>query len=248
MRKFTEQEKWILKKIVEVKVEKNVHSISLEDICVLFLDHEYIKITLNKEPNIYNIEFYFDLNEYNPINELAKEVKKQNEIERKIIDTVFLLTFLKEKGLLFEIKGYNDDFEFEITKYDYDTNSHYIRSCNYDKDLEQYLVNSYVNRQYCIRQEFINFVQNNYKTTEDIRYRKGVWLTWLGIIIAFLIGLTSVIISIKQKNNVEFDKEQLNHFDSCLNKIIDSKEKINLKNTLFDLKIIDKFDTLIRST
>lgn len=245
MRKFTEQEKWILKKIVEINVQKDIHSISLSDICVIFLENEYINIHANKNLNISRLEICFNIEIYNPIREGAKVALKQNEIERKIIDTVFLLIHLKERGLLFEIKGFDVEYEFKITKRDYDTSRHFPKPCNFDKDLEKYLVNLFGNRQYCIRQEFIDFVQNDFKTTEDVRYLRGVRLTWLGIIIAFLIGLTSIIISINQENSVKFDSQQLNHFDSCVNKIIDSKARIYSKDSLSNIITIDKFDTII---
>lgn len=60
MRVFTEQEKWILRKTATIKDEKNMHSISLSDICVVFLENEYISINYNATNKFYCLEFFFD--------------------------------------------------------------------------------------------------------------------------------------------------------------------------------------------
>ena len=103
MRVFTKQERWILKKTASIKVEKNMHSISLGDICSAFLEHEYINVNYHSINKFYSLDFRFNGNNYSLSKDGVAMSEKQKEIEGKIIDTIFLLKYLKENNLLFEI-------------------------------------------------------------------------------------------------------------------------------------------------
>ena len=235
MRTFTKQEWWILKKASELKKNKGMHSISLGDICVAFLDNEYIHIHLYKDLNIYNVELMFNIDNYNPVRGSEQINKKREEIEKKIIDTIFLLKYLKENRLLFEITGASSNEEFDIVRNNYNKERHFRRDSNFDKITEKFIVDLFVNKQYFIRQEFIDFVDNNFKTVDDRRFRKGQFSTWAGIIVAFLIGLGSILLSIhSQKKSTEKDIQQMIHVDSYFNEI---KEEYNRKMGIDSLRL-----------
>ena len=52
------------------------------------------------------------------------------------------------------------------------------------KPLEEQLFSAYH-----VSQDLIDLVHNNFKSEEDIRFRKQQWLTWISIAVALIIGL-----------------------------------------------------------
>lgn len=249
MRTFTKQEKWILRKTAELKKNKEMHSISLGDICVAFLDNEYIHIHLYKPLDSYDIEIMFNGDVYNPIRGGEQIDKKKNEIERKIIDTIFLLKYLKENRLLFEITGNDSNEEFDIVRTNYSKDKHFRKNSSFDKATEKFIVDLFVNKQYFVRQEFIDFVDNNFKTVDDRRFIKGQFSTWTGIIIAFLVGLGSILLNINSERKASTsNKQQIIHVDSCFNEI---KEVYNRKiqnDSLILDSLYNRFNVLIDRT
>lgn len=249
MSTFTKQEKWILKKTAELKRNKGMHSISLGDICVAFLDNEYIHIHLHRELNIYDIEFMLNLDNYNPIKGNEEINKKQEKIEQRIIDSVFLLKYLKENRLLFEISANNSNDEFDVIRSNYNKDRHFRRNSNFDKATDKFIVDLFVNKQYFIRQEFIDFVDKGFKTIENRHFRKGQISTWTGIIIAFLIGLCSILLNIiTEKRTTETSKNQINYVDSCFNELKKIHAKKLTNDNLFLDSIHNKLNVLIDKT
>lgn len=193
MRAFSQQEQWILNKIAEIRRNKDVHPISLVDICAAFLKYEYIHVNLKRNDS-YSIEFNFNRDKY-PAKNQKKITKRKRKIETDILETIFLLEYLKENRLMFEMKRSKDD-DFDIIKRKYSRKNHHPYGCDFDKGTQKFIVDILANKQYFIRQEFLDFVDNGFKTVEDIRFRKMQCATWIGIVIAFLIGLASILLNI----------------------------------------------------
>lgn len=205
MRTFSEQEKWILGKIADLKKKKGLRLISLGLICKTFLEHEHLEIYFNENTKSYRITFKIN-GEYfrNQKGSFAKNAtKKQMEIEEKIIDAIGLLVFLKENRLLIEINGDSTHEEFDIVP----NNSEYIPSSSHSKNhsyfdnaTEKFIVSLLVNKQYIIRQELLDFVDRGFKTEDERHFAISQALTWTGIIVAILIGITSICFSINSAN------------------------------------------------
>lgn len=47
---------------------------------------------------------------------------------------------------------------------------------------------------YHVSQDLIDLVHNDFKSEEDIRFRKQQWLTWISILVALFIGLLGIFI------------------------------------------------------
>ena len=230
MRVFTEQEKWILNRIATLKIQNNLHSISLFDICVIFVEKEYIKVQYSKDVKLYLFEILFNLDNYT-IKEPDKINAKKEDIENKIIDTIFLLKSLKDCNLLYEITDKIDRDEFEIKRRKYDTRRHFPSKSNFDSETRKFVVKNLVKKRYFIRQEFIDFVNRGFKSLEDDRFNKSHIATWTGVSVAFIVGLVSIFMGIQSnKRTVRIDENQF--------KILqDSISQVNLiqnKNAITD--------------
>lgn len=246
MRSFTKQEKWILRKTAELKKNRGMHSISLGNICVAFLDNEYIHVHLYKDLNIYDVEFKFNSNHYNHIRGNEQINKKQGEIEKKIIDTIFLLKYLKENRLLFEITGTSSSEEFDITRSDYNKEKHFRRNSSFDKVTEKFIVDLFANKQYFIRQEFIDFVNNNFNTVDERRFKKGQISTWAGIVIALLIGIGSIFLNINsERKTSKINTQQVHNIDSCYQEMKATYDRKAMTDSLLLDSIDNKLHILI---
>ncbi len=238
MRVFSEQEKWILRKTATIKEVKNMHSISLGDICSVFLDNEYINVHFHDKNKFYSLRFFF-----NHVNYSLKDghviTKKQKEIENKIIDTIFLLKFLKENNLLFEITDHKTSEEFNILKSQYDISNHLVFPTNFDNLTSKLVVETLVNKRYFIRQEFIDFIKNGFKTAEEYRFEKSHTATWIGITIAFIIGTISILLvafpSKSKIRNHEEQTKQIEYLESSVQLFIRTqKSAMLLDSTLLN--------------
>lgn len=57
-------------------------------------------------------------------------------------------------------------------------------------------IQQYANATYHVTQTLKDFVDNNFKTVDDIKYEKTYYQTWTGIIIAGIIGIISICLTI----------------------------------------------------
>lgn len=58
----------------------------------------------------------------------------------------------------------------------------------------------YANASYHITQTLKDFVDNDFKTTDDLKFQKTYRQAWIGIVVAILIGIASIIITIYCSN------------------------------------------------
>jgi len=247
MRVFTDQEKWILGKTATIKLVKNMHSISLGDICSVFLNNEYIEVKYGKETEFYSLRFFLNHNNYNLKNR-NDITKKQNEIENKIIDTIFLLKFLKENNLLFEITDNKPSAEFNILKNNYNTSNHLAFPTNFDSLTSKFVVETLVNKRYFIRQELFDFIKNGFVTPEDHRFMKSQIATWTGITIAFILGVISIsVVAFPSKSTIRNDEEQtkqIEYLESSIQLINRAQKNIILLDSTLLNSINDNIGVL----
>jgi hypothetical protein len=58
------------------------------------------------------------------------------------------------------------------------------------------VIQKYADSSYHVTQTLKDFVNNNFQTIEDIRYRKTRKQAWVGIFVAIVTGITSLIIGV----------------------------------------------------
>lgn len=235
MRSFTEQEKWILRKTAEIKKNNATHAISLYDICVTFLTNEYIHYDYHKPTNTYILEYFFDSKCYQLKDYKAIEDKKK-EIEKNIIDTIFLLKFLKENRLLFEINENKESETIDISRSNYNKANHLRIKSDFDKNTSRFILDLLVNKQYFIRQEFIDFVNKGFYTEDELHFKKSQRATYISIAVALLIGVGSIMLSVI--GSYETDKngeQQIYCLDSVVDKLKDNQiDGFKRDSLLFD--------------
>lgn len=238
MRTFSKQEKWILERIVDVKKNSGLYTISFGTICGSFLQTEYIHINFDESTNTNSITFYFNKKYYSHASKEDFSIisSRQKEIERKIIDSISLLAFLKENRLLFEVSGNSAENSFNIVPNDpnYDLRSHFPNPSLFDEATAQFIVPLLVNKQFIIRQELVDFVAKGFKTEDELHFVKSQRIGWAGIIIAILTSVSSIWYGIySEKETAEVTTRQMILLDSYLNELKKANQRELSRDSLF---------------
>ena len=63
-------------------------------------------------------------------------------------------------------------------------------------DEDQMPLSHFFNFPFCVSQELKELVKHNFKTEEQRRFDKQQRLTWISIIVAFVVGISSLIIGV----------------------------------------------------
>ena len=216
MRTLSTKEKGIIKEIVRSKTCDGKHYYSFEKLILHILSSKnfHFQIEYSILGDKYPTQFFYNNEEYKQ-NDPNLDIIKQN-IESEILNGLFLVDFLCKEGLLVELKleQSKGKTKFEIPAINI---AKPISAGSSYKKTTSKLIFQKLSYTYYIKQELIDFSNNNYVTEETKRYKKLQCATWTGIILSGLIGLAGIVLNICSLNSpTDLAPKTINKVDSIL--------------------------------
>jgi hypothetical protein len=161
--------------------------------------------------------------------------ERANYLTKKIVIIVNLLNYLTREGYLltyfpahgrsikghFVHKGDIEDFNKNPEKY----STHWQFT---DEDVKIMLFN-YLDISFITTETLIDLAKKNFKTQEQIRHSQNLKATWCGISIAFMIGVSGLLLTWNSNKDkfIQFDAKQFEIIQSKLNNISTHIDTLN---------------------
>lgn len=190
-----EKDRKIIRKIVSIGLN---NSNLLDLLCICLLENRAIILDSNKK----SIEL---------ITERDKDI---DIFAQEVVDFISLIEILKDNGLIFIISndkmkdkldnhaGYGSDGKRSVHISSCDPNfeerikSDPLQFAHGQIDSAYYFIEDYYKSYIVVRSTLRDYVNNDFKTPEQIRFGKQQMITLISVGVAFAIGLASIWISI----------------------------------------------------
>jgi len=188
MRPLSKSEKNVVKKLCDD--DQYFCDIFEED----FLQDFIIQITNDSEYDIHEIKIIIKRRETNSDKYFKEQIY---EATRKIAETINLLNYLKSEAYIFSFKDtpgfYVNPFIGlkEIIK-DYNVNPDNYKSYIFpDKKLYD-IIFEFIDIKFASTEALNDYVDNDFRTPDQIRHRQNIFIAWIAIIISLVLGLIGI--------------------------------------------------------
>jgi len=244
MRTFNKREKEIIKKLAKVDLantnffsyflqtnyftkesKKALFVLTKQQIILLYLEKELFndmnrrKEELGKLYELLSLIIYLKESRYITIYPNPEVIKSDLLVMREDFDSI------SEEGtskVIFNRSGLYLSTNNPEYIYDSENNIVFI-AVSLGVDVYNLIIENFMGLLY-VSEELVELTKRDFKSHEDIRFRKQQIATWVGIVIAFLIGICSVFLQLNDTNNheihkaIEFQKNRLEKIDVTINK------------------------------
>lgn len=156
-----------------------------------------------------------DLKGLSGIKDIKERARARNNFclpfQIELLQAILFLKQLEDNNLIIVINNFSND-----ALHNFDDEEGYFIFVN-DRKIEKY-IKYFLYSDIIPTSSLIDIYKNEFKTEDERRYKRQVFISWIAIFVSALIGLSSIIISIC--NDTKMDKKQYNE-------IIDEMKHIN---------------------